>query len=79
LRVAAIQGNTPSSTHHLRTEAEMIRLYGGLSRDAAAKGAALILWPETAVAFPLRPGKRLLHGRGGPCRTDGGAFRRGGF
>lgn len=56
IRVAAIQGNTPSSTHHLRTEAEMIRLYGGLSRDAAAGGATLILWPETAVAFPLRPG-----------------------
>ena len=56
LRVAAIQGNTPSSTHHLRTETEMIRLYGNLTREAAKKGATLVLWPETAVAYPIRAG-----------------------
>lgn len=54
--VAALQGNTPSSTHHLRTETEMIRLYGDLTRKAAAEGAEIVLWPETALAYPIRPG-----------------------
>jgi apolipoprotein N-acyltransferase len=54
LRVAVVQGNIDqgvkwSPSHALRT----LEIYESLTRRAAARGAALVAWPETAVPGSL--------------------------
>ena len=50
IRVAAIQGNKGSLDFWgLGTMDEVMAVYGDLSREAAAAGAQLIVWPETCI------------------------------
>ncbi len=54
LRVAVIQGNMDShdkwggDAYYITTE-----IYGDLTRQAAAGGASLVVWPETAIPYDL--------------------------
>lgn len=52
LRVGLIQGNIPQETkwHPNATEETMSR-YERLTREAVARGANLVIWPETAAPF----------------------------
>ncbi len=54
LRVGVVQGNINS---HDKWSAESVRItcsvYGEMTREAAAAGAELILWPETAFPYVL--------------------------
>jgi len=50
LRVAVVQGNVDQGIKWSRERAgEILRRYEDLTRQAAARGARLIAWPETAV------------------------------
>lgn len=50
IKVAAIQGNKGSLENWGEdTVDEVIMIYGNLSREAAAEGADLIVWPETCI------------------------------
>ena len=50
VKVAAIQGNKGSLENWSSgTMAEVMTVYGDLSRKAAAEGAELIVWPETCI------------------------------
>ena len=50
VKVAAIQGNKGSLENWSSgTMAEVMEVYGELSREAAAEGAELIVWPETCI------------------------------
>jgi apolipoprotein N-acyltransferase len=50
LRVAVLQGNIDQGAKWSPAWAERtLEIYEGLTRDAAARGAALVVWPETAV------------------------------
>lgn len=50
LKVAAIQGNKSSLEFwSLNSMDEVMEVYGDLSREAAAEGAELIVWPETCI------------------------------
>ena len=50
VKVAAIQGNKGSLENWSSgTMAEVMEVYGDLSREAAAEGAELIVWPETSI------------------------------
>ena len=50
IKVAAIQGNKGSLEFWgLGTTDEVMAIYGDLSREAAAAGAQLIVWPETCI------------------------------
>ena len=50
LRVAAIQGNKGSLENwNSGTLDRVLNVYGDLSREAAAQGAQLIVWPETCI------------------------------
>ena len=52
LRVALIQGNVPQSEKWDPSRAESILdRYLRMTRDAAARGAELIVWPESATPF----------------------------
>jgi len=52
LRVGLIQGNVSQDQKWDKAfQEETIARYEQLSREAAAKGAELIIWPETAVPF----------------------------
>jgi apolipoprotein N-acyltransferase len=54
LRVAALQGNIDQNQKWSADAFEStLRAYEDLTRRAAAKGAQLIVWPETAVPAPL--------------------------
>lgn len=54
VRVAAIQGNISSHDDYaLGAVAASKAVYGDLSRQAAAAGAEVILWPETALVLNL--------------------------
>lgn len=54
IRVAAIQGNISSHDDYaLGSVAAAKQVYGELSRQAAAEGADIILWPETAFVLNL--------------------------
>ena len=49
LRVVAVQGNIPQAVKwDARFKAETLRIYGDLTRGAAA-GSQLVVWPEAAV------------------------------
>ncbi len=50
VKVAAIQGNKGSLENWSSgSMAEVMEVYGELSREAAAEGAELIVWPETCI------------------------------
>ena len=50
VKVAAIQGNKGSLENwSLGTMDEVMEVYGTLSREAANRGAELIVWPETCI------------------------------
>jgi len=50
LRIAVLQGNIDQGVKWSRDWAERtIQLYEGLTREAAAQGARLVVWPETAL------------------------------
>ena len=50
VKVAAIQGNKGSLENwSFGTVDEVMEIYGELSREAAARGAELIVWPETCI------------------------------
>lgn len=50
IQAAAIQGNRSSLTNWSSgSMAEVMEVYGELSREAAAEGAELIVWPETCI------------------------------
>lgn len=52
LRVGLIQGNVPQDQKWDKAfQEETLAKYERLSREAVAKGAELIVWPETAVPF----------------------------
>lgn len=50
IKVAAIQGNKSSLDFwSVNTTSEVMGVYGDLSREAAAAGADLLVWPETCI------------------------------
>jgi len=52
IRVALIQGNVEQDIKwRPEYQEETVNIYLGLSREAAAAGADLIIWPETATPF----------------------------
>ena len=58
LRVAVLQGNIDQGVKWSSDWAEStLRIYEDLSRRAAAQGARLIVWPETAVPGAIDPGR----------------------
>ena len=64
LRAAVVQGNIPQDVKWDRSHASWIlERYLTLSRDAARRGAALIVWPETSTPFVYAgsaPGRAAL-------------------
>lgn len=54
VRVGLIQGNIPQEQKWDDAHAESIlNAYLTLTRDAAAKGAQLVIWPESSTPFPF--------------------------
>ncbi|MBQ8174573.1 MAG: apolipoprotein N-acyltransferase [Clostridia bacterium] len=53
IRVAVLQGNFSSSEKWGGTT-ELLDTYASLAREAAAEGAELVVWPETAIPYSLR-------------------------
>jgi apolipoprotein N-acyltransferase len=52
LRVGLIQGNIPQDTKwHPNAQEETMLRYERLTREAVARGANLVIWPETAAPF----------------------------
>lgn len=51
VKVAAIQGNVDMDAKGTAT-AELMRVYGEMTREAAANGAKIVVWPESI--FPYR-------------------------
>ena len=52
LRVGLIQGNIPQDTKwHPNAQEETMVRYEQLTREAVARGATLVIWPETAAPF----------------------------
>lgn len=52
LRVGLIQGNIPQDTKwHPNAQEETMARYERLTREAVARGANLVIWPETAAPF----------------------------
>ena len=52
LRVGLIQGNIPQDTKwHPNAQEETMVRYERLTREAVARGATLVIWPETAAPF----------------------------
>ena len=49
---AVLQGNF-SSAEKWKNDVDMLETYATLAREAAAEGATLILWPETAIPYGL--------------------------
>ncbi len=56
VKVAAIQGNLASGEEWgaVGSVDRALDVYGELTREAAAEGAEIVLWPETAIASNLR-------------------------
>ncbi len=61
VRVAVLQGNIASS-EKWSSGKNALAIYGDLAREAAAEGATLIVWPETALADYLT-GTKLTYVR----------------
>ncbi len=58
VRVALIQGNIPQDQKWDERQADNIRnTYLTLTREAAAKGAQLVLWPESSTPLPYMDDK----------------------
>ena len=58
LRVALIQGNIPQDQKwDAAHAARILNTYLGLTREAAAKGAQLVIWPESSTPFPFMDDK----------------------
>ena len=58
LRVALIQGNIPQDQKWDAAHAPAIlNAYLALTRDAAARGAQLVIWPESSTPFPFMDDK----------------------
>jgi apolipoprotein N-acyltransferase len=58
VRVALIQGNIPQDQKWDERQADNIRnTYLTLTREAAAKGAQLVLWPESSTPLPFMDDK----------------------
>jgi apolipoprotein N-acyltransferase len=54
VRVALIQGNIPQEEKWDDAHAgEILNAYLALTREAAAKGAQLVIWPESSTPFPF--------------------------
>lgn len=54
VRVAVIQGNIPQEQKWDAAHASgILNTYLSLTRDAAAKGAKLVIWPESSTPFPF--------------------------
>jgi apolipoprotein N-acyltransferase len=52
VRAGAIQGSVPQDEKWLqRSAGAILETYGTLTQDAAARGATLVLWPESALPF----------------------------
>ena len=72
LKVAAIQGNIGQSIKwDAAYREETVRIYEDLSRDAAAAGADLIIWPESAVPLYLQDEPRQQERLSGLARELG--------
>ncbi len=56
VKVASIQGNLASGEEWgaIGSVDRALDVYGELTREAAAQGAKIVLWPETAIASNLR-------------------------
>ena len=75
VRIAAIQGNIDQGVKWdaawaLRT----LAIYEDLSRQAAAEGAAIIVWPETAVPGPVELDARIQSRIEALSRQTGATF-----
>lgn len=58
--VAAIQGNKGSLDYWSSGSlSEVMEVYGDLSREAAAEGADVIVWPETCVPYNVHRSERV--------------------
>ena len=54
VRVALVQGNIPQDEKWDPAHAQrIVNTYLSMTRDAAAKGAELIIWPESSTPFPF--------------------------
>lgn len=60
IRIAVVQGNIDQGVKWSEAfQEETMSIYEGLSRQAGAQGAELILWPETAVPASLETDARF--------------------
>jgi apolipoprotein N-acyltransferase len=58
VRVALIQGNIPQDQKWDTARAgEILNTYLAMTREAAAKGAQLVIWPESSTPFPFMDDK----------------------
>ncbi len=58
--VAAAQGNLSSSDKWSGGKKNTMKIYASLTRQAAAEGAKMVLWPETALPYQLMSDSYLL-------------------
>lgn len=71
-RVAVVQGNIPQERKwDAAYREEILRTYGELTKEAAAGGADLIVWPETAVPGFLESDKDIFDRVTGLARDAG--------
>lgn len=79
VRVAVLQGNIAQDVKWSRERAaEILGIYEDLSRRAAAQGARIIVWPETAVPGGIEADLGLRRRLGELGRETGAAFVLGG-
>ncbi len=66
VRVALLQGNVPQDQKRdLGMDGRIVQRYLAMTRDAAARGARVIIWPESAVPFYFEghtAGRELIRG-----------------
>ena len=66
VRVALLQGNVPQDQKwDLDMEERIVQRYVAMTRDAAARGARVVIWPESAVPFYFEAhtaGRELIRG-----------------
>ena len=60
ITVAAAQGNLSSSDKWSGGKANTMKIYASLTRQAAADGAKMVLWPETALPYQIMNDSYLL-------------------
>lgn len=65
LRVGVIQPNIGiEEKHDPRLHVAQLKLLRAMTRELEARGAELVLWPESSYPFPIHRG--MKHDRGGP-------------